>query len=124
MPLSRHSVGTYPEISLHATCQGRFLPQSFQLDEPPWAGPGIKSEISVRELISTLKKKKIARRKLVVEHSPEILSSENRATQGRHHYSRLSTIRKRSISVFFTATRKCCVLWKNAVKNVAYLFSF
>ena len=22
MPLSRHSVGTYPEMSLHATCQG------------------------------------------------------------------------------------------------------
>ena len=57
MPLSRHSVRTYPEISSHATCQGKFLPQSFQLDEPPWADPGIKSEISVRELISTLKKK-------------------------------------------------------------------
>ena len=24
MPLSRHSVGTYPEMSLHATCQGTF----------------------------------------------------------------------------------------------------
>ena len=24
MPLSRHSVGTYPETSSHATCQGTF----------------------------------------------------------------------------------------------------
>ena len=32
--------------------------QSSQLAEPLWTDPGIKSEIGVRELISTLKKKK------------------------------------------------------------------
>ena len=50
MPLSRHSLGTYPETSLHATCQGT-------LAEPLWTDPGLKSGISVRDLISTLKKK-------------------------------------------------------------------
>ena len=57
-PLSRHSVGTYPETSSHVTCQGRFMPQSSKLVEPPWTDPGLKSGISVRKLISTSKKKK------------------------------------------------------------------
>ena len=34
--------------------------QSFQLGEPLWTDPGLKSGTSVRELISTLKKKKSA----------------------------------------------------------------
>ena len=50
MPLCRHSVGTYQETSTHAICQGT-------LGQPLWADPGLKSGISVRELISTLKKK-------------------------------------------------------------------
>ena len=59
MPLSRHSVGTYPEWSSqsHATYQGTFG-QSSQPGEPLWTDPGIKSGISVREQISTLKKTK------------------------------------------------------------------
>ena len=56
MPLSRHSVGTYPETSSHATCQGTFG-QLSQLAEPLWTDPCIKSGISVCELTSTLKKK-------------------------------------------------------------------
>ena len=54
--MSRHSVGTYPETSSHATCQVTFG-QSSQLAEPLWTEPGIKSGISVRELISTSKNK-------------------------------------------------------------------
>ena len=60
IPLSRQRVGTYAETSSHATCQGTFRPQSSQLAEPLWTDPGIKSGISVRELISISKKKKKA----------------------------------------------------------------
>ena len=52
MPQSRHSVGTYQETSSHSTRQGT-LSQSSQLAEPLWTDPGLKSGISVRELIST-----------------------------------------------------------------------
>ena len=55
MPLSRQSVGTYPETSLHATGQEIFG-QSSQSAEPLWTDRGIKSEISVCELNSTLNK--------------------------------------------------------------------
>ena len=52
------SVGTYPEMSSHATCQGTFIDlQSPQIAELLWTDSGIKSGFSVRELISTLKKK-------------------------------------------------------------------
>ena len=54
--LSRHSVGTYQEMSSHTTCQGT-LGQLPELAEPLWTDPGLKSKISTRELISTLKKK-------------------------------------------------------------------
>ena len=57
MPLSRHSVGTYQETSSHATRQGT-LGQSSQLAKPLWTDPGVKNGISVRKLISTLKKEK------------------------------------------------------------------
>ena len=52
MPWSRHGVGTYPEMSPHASCQGTFG-QSSQLSMPLWTDPGVKSGISVCELIST-----------------------------------------------------------------------
>ena len=58
MPLSRHNVGTYQETSSYATLQGNIRTQSSQLDEPLWTDPGPKSGISVRELISTLKKQR------------------------------------------------------------------
>ena len=61
MPLSRHSVGTYQEMSSHATRQETLGHSrlSSQLAEPLWTGPGLKSGISVRELISTLKNKQV-----------------------------------------------------------------
>ena len=58
MSLSRHSVGTYQETSSHATRRGNTQPQSSQLAEPLWTDPGLKNGISIRELISTKKKKK------------------------------------------------------------------
>ena len=56
MLLSRHSVGTYQVTSSHATRTGNTRSQSSQLAETLWTDPGLKSEISVRELISTLNK--------------------------------------------------------------------
>ena len=50
-----HSVRTCPEASSHTTCQGTFSHSGLS---SLWTDPGIKSGISVRELISTLKKKK------------------------------------------------------------------
>ena len=55
MPLSGRSVGTYPETNL----SGNIRPQSSQLAEPLWTDPGLKSEISARDLICTSIKKKI-----------------------------------------------------------------
>ena len=52
--------------------------QSSQLAEPLWTDPGLKSGISVRKLISTLKKS--AGRERIVEHSPKILAGEEKAT--------------------------------------------
>ena len=81
MQLSRHSVGIYQETSSHATRQGNTRPQSSQLAEPLWTDPCLNSGISVRELISTQKKKEeSAGGKLMVEHSPKILASEKKAT--------------------------------------------
>ena len=52
MPLSRHSVGTYPETSSHATCQGTL--SHSRLSSLSRCGL---IRISVRELISTSKNK-------------------------------------------------------------------
>ena len=57
-PLSRHSLGTYPKTSSHANLSWNIRSQSFQLAEPLWTDPDIKSGISVCELILTKKKKK------------------------------------------------------------------
>ena len=59
--------------------------QSSQLAEPLWTDPGLKSGISVHELISTLNNqkqtnKKKAGREQIVEHSPKILAREEKAT--------------------------------------------
>ena len=59
---------------------------SSQLTKPLWTGPGIKSGISVRELISTKKKKERKKKKknaggeLCSNTSPQILASEEKAT--------------------------------------------
>ena len=54
------------------------MSQLSQLAEPMWTDPGLKSGISVRELISTLKE--IAGGEWIVEHSPKILAREEKAT--------------------------------------------
>ena len=50
--LSRDSVGTYQGIKLTHNLSGNDWQQSSQLAEPLWTDPGIKSGISVCELIS------------------------------------------------------------------------
>ena len=56
MPLSRHSVGTYQGNELTCNRSGSTRARSPQLAEPLWTDPGLKSGISVRELISTKNK--------------------------------------------------------------------
>ena len=79
--LSRHSVGTYQGNGFTRNSSGTTRPQSFQLAEPLWTDLGIKSGISVRELISTKKKQtnKKTRRRVIVEHSPKILAARKKA---------------------------------------------
>ena len=52
MLLSRHGVGSYQETSSHATRQGT-LGHSRLSPLREWTNSGVKSEISVRKLIST-----------------------------------------------------------------------
>ena len=60
---------------------GNTWSQSFQITEPLWTDPGLKSGISVREQISTKKKKKKSTgRESIVEHSPKILTCKEKAT--------------------------------------------
>ena len=83
MPLSRHGVGTSPETSSHATCQGTFG-YSRLSSEPLWTDSGIKSEICVRELISTSEKKAKAQAGNKWSNIlPKILASEEKATTTR-----------------------------------------
>ena len=57
--LSRHSVGTYQGNELTRKMSGNARPQSSQLVEPLWTDPGLKRRNGARELIFTLKKKKL-----------------------------------------------------------------
>ena len=76
MPLSRHSVRIYRETSSRTTRQGT-LGHSRLSSLSHWTNTGVQSEISVRKLISTLKKKKeSAGGKWLVEHSPKIIARE------------------------------------------------
>ena len=50
--------GNLSRNKLAYNLSGNIRPQLSQLTEPLWTDPGIKSGISVRELISTSKKKK------------------------------------------------------------------
>ena len=59
MPLSRQNVGIYQETNeLTRNSSGNTGTKSSQLAEPLWTDPGLKSGITLHELISTLKKKK------------------------------------------------------------------
>ena len=51
--LSGHGVGTYQENELTRNLSGNTRPQSSQLAEPLWTDPGVKSGISMHEIIST-----------------------------------------------------------------------
>ena len=79
--------------------------QSSHSAEPLWIDPGIKSGIRVRELISTLtkrKKKKSADREWMVEHSPETLASEEEKPPLLHVWSLLMfCLRLIQVSVVF-----------------------
>ena len=59
MSLFENSVETYQETSSRTTRQGT-LGHSRLSSLSHWTNPGVQSEISVRKLISTLKKKKKA----------------------------------------------------------------
>ena len=54
------SCGNLSGHELTRNSSGNTRPQSSELAEPLWTDPGLKSEISVRELISAKKKKKKA----------------------------------------------------------------
>ena len=58
MPLSKHSVRTLSGNEPTRNLSGNIRPQSSQHAEPLWTDPGMKSGISVRKLISTIKKRK------------------------------------------------------------------
>ena len=51
MPLSRHSVGNLSGNKLTRNLSGNIQPQSSQFAEPLWTDSGIKTGISMRELI-------------------------------------------------------------------------
>ena len=70
MLLSRHSVGTYQEMSSHATHQGTLGFKSSQLAEPLWTDPGIREELHFEN--------KSAGMEWMIEHSPKILASEEK----------------------------------------------
>ena len=61
---------------------GNARPQSSQLAEPLWSGPGLKSETGVRELISIFLKKeeKKRRREMIRRTIPKKVAREERAT--------------------------------------------
>ena len=56
--LFRHSVRTYQGKWAHTQLVRKYLTTSSQLAEPLWTDPGLKSEIGVQDLISTLKKRR------------------------------------------------------------------
>ena len=51
--LSRHSVGIYQRNELTRNSSGNAHPQLFQLAEPLWIGPGLKSGVGEIELTCT-----------------------------------------------------------------------
>ena len=79
--LSRQNVETYQENELTRYSSGNTRPQSSQLAEPLWTDPGVKSGITVRELISTYKKKKKKKAQADDRRTfPQNAGSEEKAT--------------------------------------------
>ena len=81
--LSRHSVGTYQGNEPKNNLSGNTPPQSSQLAEPLWVYRGLKSGISVHELISTSKKKKkkSTSREWIDKLSRQVLTSQEKSYQ-------------------------------------------
>ena len=69
--LSRHGVGTYQGNELTRNSSGNTRQQSSQFSEPLWTDPGVKSGISVSELVFTFKKS-------AHEHSQRIVAARKR----------------------------------------------
>ena len=77
---------------------GNIRPQSSQLAEPQWTDPGIKSGISVRDLISTSRKekKKEGKKKKRKRRVNGRTFSENPRKRGKsHHHHQSDTTRPR-----------------------------
>ena len=100
MPLSRHSVGTYRETS-----SGNVQPHSSQLAEPLWTDPGIKSESSLRELISTFKKRAL----LASEEKATTTTTTTPPPNHRESDHRLSQPGVAKPRVAFTLQRAACL---------------
>ena len=77
---SRQSVRTYQGNELTRHLSGNARPQAFKLAEPPWTDSALKSEIVVRQLISTLKNKKKQTGTALLNLPPPIPACEKKAT--------------------------------------------
>ena len=84
VPMSGHTLRTYPETSSRATCQGT-RPQSCQFAEPLLSNPGLKSRSSVCELISTLRENKKKKRWRGSDWS-NISRNPRQRGKSRHHH--------------------------------------
>ena len=116
MPLSRHSVGTYPEISSHATCQGTFGHSHLS---PLWTDAGIKSVISVCKLISTSKKKKKKSRRVINGWT----LSQNPRKRGKSHHHNDCSIKIYATECFFVCVFFPLNFSSSGCSHVGMLFS-
>ena len=96
---SRHSVRTYQGNLLTRNSSGNGRPQSsHQLAKPLWPNPGVMSGISVRVLISTLKKKK--KKKIKKERKVKKKKGKKKRKEKKAHAGNQRTFPK------FLAVRK------------------
>ena len=84
--LSGHGVGTYQENELTRNLSGNTRPQSSQLAEPLWTDPGVKSGISVRELISTHTHSHTHKRRRRMSSRTFSKNPRKRGKSHHHHY--------------------------------------
>ena len=113
MPLSTHSVDTSPETSSHAILSGNIRPQSSQLAEPLWTNSGMKSGISVRELISTLHFKKKKKKPWREMHGRTF--SPNPRKRGKSHHQ--------CVALYCTASY-CIIVYRVAATYSDLLLCF
>ena len=99
MPLSRHSVGTYPENEVTCNLSGNIRPQSSQLAEPLWTDPDIKSAFSARELISTSNKWIHGRNGRTLSQTP-CKPGKSHHHHHHHQHQHISTLREHAPTCF------------------------